>query len=174
MKTVIILLLLQGCFGAFDTIWFHEYKLRLPHSPTAQKELRLHAYRDFIYAVVFGSLAWTTYNGWYAWILGGLLLMEITITLQDFLEEDRTRKVPPGERVMHALMGIMYGAILMSLLPHIITGSELPTGFVQSSYGTLSWILTAFAIGVLFSGLRDLLATMTGSRLRRSMKAKRV
>jgi uncharacterized protein len=159
MKTALILLLVQGCLGAFDTIWYHEFKLRLPQSPAAQKELRLHAYRDFIYAAVFGSLAWITYDGLCIWILGGLLLVEIAITLKDFIEEDRTRKVPAGERAMHAMMGIVYGAILMRLLPQMALWSERPTGFAPSNYGMISWILTAFAISVLISGLRDLFAS---------------
>jgi uncharacterized protein len=124
--------------------------------------------------VVFGSLAWTTYKGLYAWFLGGLLFTEIIITLQDFIEEDRTRIVPPGERVMHALMGIVYGAIMTSLLPQIITWSEFATHFAASNNGAMSWILTAFAVGVFVSGVRDLLAATTGSRLRESLKAKRV
>ena len=157
MKTTLNLLLVQGCLGAFDTLWYHEFKLRLPQAPTAKEELRLHAYRDFIYAVVFGALAWATCNGIYAWVLCGLLFTEIIITLRDFVEEDRSRKVPAGERVMHALMGLVYGAILMSLLPQVATWVGLPTGIAIGHYGVKSWILTAFAVGVLISGVRDLM-----------------
>ena len=174
MKTTLILLLAQACLGAFDTIWFHECKLRLPQSAAAKKELRLHAYRHFIYAVVFGSLAWATYNGWYAWILCGLLAVEIAVTIQDFIEEDRSRQVPAGERVMHALMGIVYGAILTSLLPQIIRWSALATGFGQSSYGAMSRLLTGLAIGVGLSGLRDLLAATRRPQQRGSLEAKSV
>jgi phosphatidylglycerophosphate synthase len=158
MKTALILLLLQGCLGAFDTIYYHEFKLRLPDSPASQYELALHASRDFIYAVIFCSLAWATYNGVWVWALAALLLLEIIITLLDFIQEDRTRKVPAGERVMHAVMGIVYGAFLAHLLPQMIIGSRLPTGFTQQSYGWLSWLLTMMAAGVFLSGLRDLLA----------------
>jgi hypothetical protein len=174
MKTAVTLMLIQGCLGAFDTVWFHEFKLRLPQASTARKELRLHACRDFIYAVVFGSLAWATYHGFYAWILCGLLLAEIIITLQDFVEEDRSRRVPAGERVMHALMGMVYGAILTSLWPQIAAWSELPAGIAPARYGAMSWILTALAIGVLISGLRDLVAATRGSGQRAPMKAQGV
>src|SRR5438067_1467078 len=119
MKTALILLLLQGCLGAFDTLYYHEFKLGLPDSPAGQYELALHASRGFIYAVIFGSLAWTTYNGAWVWALAALLLLEIIITPLGFIQEDRTRKVPAGERVMPAVMGIVYGAFLAHLLPQM-------------------------------------------------------
>ncbi len=36
MKTSILLLLAQGVLGTFDTLWYHEYKLRLPHRHSAR------------------------------------------------------------------------------------------------------------------------------------------
>lgn len=49
MTTALTLFFIQGCLGAFDTLWYHEFKLRLPHAPKARRELSLHAFRDFIY-----------------------------------------------------------------------------------------------------------------------------
>jgi hypothetical protein len=164
MTTALTLLLVQGCLGAFDTLWYHELRLRLTHNPSARKELMLHSTRDFIYSVLFGSLAWLTWDGFWAVILAGLLIFEIIITFQDFLEEDRSRKVPAGERVMHALMGIMYGAFLAYLLPELIIWTQNPAGFTPKSYGLLSWLLTAMAAGVLFSGFRDLMAVWAGKK----------
>jgi uncharacterized protein len=158
MKTALLLLALQGALGAFDTLYYHEYRLRLANSLTARKELKLHAARDFIYAIIFGSLAWRSWNGLWAWPLVGLLTTEIVITLWDFLEEDRSRKVPPGERTTHAIMGLVYGAFLASLLPEILRASRLSSGFAPSDYGLMSWILSLMAIGVFVSGLRDIVA----------------
>lgn len=42
--------------GAFDTLYYHEYRLKLPHSGHTRIELRLHAARDFAYAIIIGSL----------------------------------------------------------------------------------------------------------------------
>lgn len=159
MTLVLEVLMLLGLLGAFDTLYYHEWRLRLPYNPAARKELRLHASRDFVYCIVFGSLAWTTWNG--AWILplGAILLFEVWITLTDFLEEDRTRHLPAGERVMHSLMGIVYGVFLALLFPQAASWTKLATGFGSASYGVISWILTVFAAGVLLSGLRDLRAS---------------
>ena len=49
MTTAIWLLFVQALLGAFDTLYYHEYRLRLPHGHAAKTELRLHAARDFAY-----------------------------------------------------------------------------------------------------------------------------
>jgi len=159
MTTALQVLLLLGALGALDTLYYHEWRLRLPETQSARRELRLHASRDFAYAIVFGSLAWVTWNGSWVWLLASILLFEIWVTLTDFIEEDRTRRLPAGERVMHALMGIVYGIFLSLLYPHAVQWSRLNAGFGPADYGAMSWILTAFAVGVLCSGVRDLLSS---------------
>jgi hypothetical protein len=81
------------------------------------------------------------------------------VTLTDFIEEDRTRKLPAGERVMHAVMGITYGIFLAMFFPHAVEWRRMATGFGPADYGGVSWILTLFAVGVFTSGVRDLLAS---------------
>jgi uncharacterized protein len=159
MTTALHVLVLLGLLGAFDTLYYHEWRLQLPETPTARRELRLHAARDFAYAIVFGSLAWITWNGSWVWPLAAILLFEVVVTLTDFIEEDRTRKLPAGERVMHALMGIVYGIFLTLLYPFAKDWSRLESGFEVTGYGVVSWVLTLFAAGVLASGLRDLSAS---------------
>ena len=153
-------LLVLGAMGALDTFYYHEWKLRLPETATARRELRLHASRDFAYAIVFGSLAWTTWNGLLVWPFAAILLFEIVVTLTDFIEEDRTRKLPAGERVMHAVMGIAYGVFLCLLYPQAVEWLRVDTGFGGANYGALSWVLTFFAAGVSMSGVRDLRASI--------------
>lgn len=158
MLTALLLLAAQGALGAFDTLYYHEYKLRLPAQKTARHELRLHAMRDFAYALLFGTIGWVTWCGLMAWLLLLVLLAEIVITLSDFLEEDRTRKLPPGERVMHAVMGILYGLFLAHLLPDVWQWRLARTGFHAVDYGPISRLLTFLAAGVLLSGIRDLVS----------------
>ena len=159
MTTALILLLTQGLLGAADTLWYHEWRLQLPRWTSARRELRLHASRDFAYAIVFGSLAWYTWDGLLAWALSGILLLEIAITLWDFVEEDLRRKLPAGERVMHTIMSIIYGAFLACLIPEMVAWSARATAFAAAEYGLISVLLTLMAVGVCVSGLRDLLAS---------------
>ena len=159
MRTAIWLLLLQASLGAFDTLYYHEYKLRLPHGDHTGLELRLHATRDFAYAVIIGSLGFVTWTGAFTCLLLGLLAAEICITLWDFIEEDKIRRLPPGERAMHAIMGIVYGAFLAFLVPEMIRWTALPTGFGARYHGFPAWLLLTLATGVFVSGVRDLIAS---------------
>ncbi|HEX9668341.1 MAG TPA: hypothetical protein VGC93_02545, partial [Thermoanaerobaculia bacterium] len=59
MKTALWMLALQGVIGAFDTVYYHEWRARLPaRGREMAAELRLHAARDVFYAVLFGTLPW--------------------------------------------------------------------------------------------------------------------
>ena len=87
------------------------YRLKLAHGAHTRVELRLHASRDFAYAIIIGSLGFVTWRGALAWVLLGLLLGEICITIWDFIEEDKVRRLPAGERAMHAIMGIVYRSV---------------------------------------------------------------
>ncbi len=160
MHIAIWLLLVQASLGAFDTLYYHEYKLKLAHGDHTSIELRLHAVRDFAYAVIIGTLGFATWQGAWAWVLAGLLLAEVVITLWDFIEEDKIRKLPPGERAMHSIMGIVYGAFLAYLVPELIRWSSMPTGFGTAYHGIPAWILLVIAIGVFVSGVRDLAASV--------------
>jgi uncharacterized protein len=159
MRTAIWLLLLQATLGAFDTLYYHEYRLKLAQGAHTRVELRLHASRDFAYAVIIGSLGFVTWHGGFAWVLLALLLGEICITLWDFVEEDKVRRLPAGERMMHAIMGIVYGAFLAFLIPQLFGWSKLATGFGLAYHGFPAWMLLALAAGVFASGVRDLIAS---------------
>jgi len=116
------LLATVGALGAFDTLYYHEWRARLPaHRALAASELALHAARDGLYAVVFATLPWLAWEGWWAGVLLVLLTGEIGLTLADFVVEVGARRtlggVDAGERVTHAVMGILYGAMIATLLP---------------------------------------------------------
>lgn len=159
MLITLYLLLTQGLLGAFDTLWYHEYQQQLPRNASAKVELRLHASRDFAYAIIFAALAWGQWHGAWAWLFLAILVFEIGITLWDFIEEDISRRLPAGERAMHTIMAIIYGAFLANLLPIVFGWVGHPTGMVAAGYGVLSWVLTGFAAGVFFSGIRDVVAS---------------
>jgi hypothetical protein len=164
LKEALYLLACQGLLGAFDTLWYHEYQQVLPQTRAAKTELRLHAARDFAYALVFGSLGWVQWHGTWACLFAAILIFEIGITLWDFVEEDQTRRLPAGERMMHTVMGIVYGAFLAHLIPQVISWRDRPTEFYPVDYGMLSRLLSFFAVGVFLSGIRDILASFRWTR----------
>ena len=166
MSVALWLLALQGIIGAFDTLYYHEWRARLPALGAAgASELKLHAVRDFLYGVLFGTLPWLAWHGRWILLLVGVLIAEIALTLTDFVVEITVRKplgdVYGGERITHAVMGILYGAMIASLIPTLIGWWKLPSALIVASTGVpsaLTWGLLTMAVGVGVSGIRDLYA----------------
>ena len=168
MTEALWLLAALGFLGAFDTFYYHEWRARLPaQGALAAPELKLHAARDFFYAVLFSTLPWLGWHGRWVWVLVAVIVIEIILTLWDFVVELAVRKPLggdyAGERVAHAFMGIVYGATIARMVPELIRWSSLPTGLVPVRYPVpegLVVLLLLMAAGVFLSGLRDLYAAL--------------
>ena len=168
MTVVLSLLAVQGLIGAFDTFYFHEWRARLPAGGAqTAPELRLHAWRSFLYAVIFATLPWVAWHGLWVVALVIVLFAEIVFTLWDFIVEIAVRKplgdVYGGERITHAIMGIVYGGMLAFLIPILYEWWWLPTALVVGplgEIGLLGWLLLVMALGVFLSGARDLYAAL--------------
>jgi uncharacterized protein (TIGR01777 family) len=156
----------QMLMGAFDTVYHHEATERLAWRPGQQVELTLHGVRNLLYAVLFAVLGWSEPRGGWAAGLLLLLLVELGITLWDFVEEDRTRSLPASERVTHTLLTLNYGVILALLVPWLWGNAAQPTALPPASYGAISWFCALAAFGVIVSGFRDLEAARRCRRLR--------
>jgi len=160
------LIAVQVALGAFDTLFHHELTERLAWRPSQKKELRLHGVRNLIYAALFVALGWCEAQGALAALVGGLLAVELVITLWDFVEEDMTRRLPASERITHTLLALNYGAILTLLAPVLIGWAARDTAVMAADHGLWSLFATAAAAGVAVFGLRDLAAAGRSERLR--------
>jgi hypothetical protein len=166
MRIALWIFAAQGVLGAFDTLYYHEWRARLPaRGQAAAPELKIHAARDFLYAVLFGTLPWLAWQGMFVLILAAVILAEIILTLWDFMVEISVRKslgdVYAGERVTHALMAILYGGALANLIPTLFSWWSLPSSLAVSPApipNSLRWSLLGMAAGVFVSGVRDLYA----------------
>lgn len=160
------LMIVQALMGAFDTLYHHELKVGLPRCPTARLELAIHSVRAVLYGVVFIGLAWYEWGGNWVLLLIGIVLIEVVLTLWDFVIEDNSRLLPGSERITHTLLAINGGAAFALL------ASELPEWYSHASefyaidYGWRSWFLTAAGVGVVLSGIRDGFAAWAVQRLR--------
>ncbi len=168
MVIALWLLALQGAIGAFDTLYYHEWQARLPgRGRAAARELQLHAARDVLYAALFATLPWIAWRGGWALGLAGIVVAEIVLTLWDFVVEVEVRRklggVAAGERVTHAVMGILYGAVLANLSATVLDWWQQPTGLVFDPPSIPAWLrggLSLLAVGVLASGVRDVYAAL--------------
>ncbi len=165
MNAVFLLLSLQSLLGAFDNLWHHEWQARLPQRVSARYELALHAAREALYGVVFLGLAWFEWRGAMAWVLAFILLAEVAITLADFLEEDRTRRLPPLERLLHTLLAICYGGFVALMVPVLRDWARMDTALHWQPQGGVSWLFTAYGVGVGAWSIRNLRAVLRLWRL---------
>jgi uncharacterized protein (TIGR01777 family) len=164
MSVFFTLITIQALLGALDNLWHHEITERLPAKRAAATELSLHAAREFLYAFVFVALAWYEWRGAWALLVAGVLLVEIVITITDFIVEDRTRRLPPSERVLHAVLALNYGVALAVLAPILLAWWSLPSEIVSVGYGAFSWMLALFSVGAFAWSVRNSVAVLRHRR----------
>ncbi|MBB3178031.1 TIGR01777 family oxidoreductase [Variovorax sp. Sphag1AA] len=155
MNTIFSVLMAQALLGAFDNLWHHELGARLPQRASARKELALHAAREAIYGLLFIGLAWFEWRGLWALLPAGLLSTELFITCADFLEEDRTRTLPPLERLLHTVLTVSFGVLVGLLAPVFLRWSASASAVVFVDHGLWSWCFTVGGIAVSIWSVRN-------------------
>jgi uncharacterized protein (TIGR01777 family) len=163
----------QALLGAFDNLWHHEWAAHLPHRISARRELALHAAREAIYGLLFLGLAWWRFEGLWAVGVAMLLATEVVITITDFLEEDRTRRLPPFERALHTVLALVYGVLLGGLAPVLWAGAQQPTSLQWAPHGLWSLFFSLAGGVVLLWSVRNALAVRGLRRAAQAVAAER-
>jgi hypothetical protein len=156
-SAVVDLAVIQGFLGATDTFVYHEFFLRLTKQPTARREQLLHGVRDALYAALYLQLGFFSVSGAAAVAVLALLAAEVAVTLTDFLEEDATRRLPRGERIMHSVIAILYGAFLANYVPVLIVAAGDPSG-ISAGVHALTPLFGVMSLGAALMAVRDLAA----------------
>ncbi|SES95457.1 TIGR01777 family oxidoreductase [Thorsellia anophelis] len=157
---VITLLIIQALLGAFDTIYHHEIRVALPQKRSARLELFIHSIRSMLYGLFFFLIAHFSMHGNWVFLMITIILIEIGLTLWDFIVEDNSRKLPAIERILHTILAINGGAIFGLYFVTLAQWHNFSTEIVSINLGWRGWVLTLFAVGVSISGIRDLLASL--------------
>ena len=95
--------------------------------------------------MLFVVLGWLEVHGIWALLVMAVLVVEVFITLVDFVEEDLSRKLPASERINHTLLALNYGAILALLEPVLAEWAGVPTALGFDSHGYWSLLVAAAA-----------------------------
>ena len=160
----VALLIAQAILGALDTLYHHELTVALPYRHSARLELSIHALRSCFYGILFLGMAHLAFQGAWAIVIALLFALEIGLTLWDFVVEDRSRKLPAIERIMHTVLAVNGGAFFALYGVQLAQWASLPTGLSAIDFGWRGWLLTLFAVGVTASGIRDGLAALRMQR----------
>lgn len=159
MELVLSLLVLHGVLGGLDVLLNHELAEGLPRQPGAAMEEALHAAREALFAALFVGLAWFEWHGAAAWLVAAVIACEVMVSTWDSVLEDRTRRLPPLERVLHVALLINLGAYAVLLAPHWLAWLALPNAVVPVSNGWQSLALSALGLAALIWSVRDALSS---------------
>lgn len=160
----LLFLVLHGLLGGVDVVINHELKERLPDNPKARKEVLLHSLREACFAIIFLSLAWLQWNGPWCYMIAAVILVEIFITSIDSLVEDRTRILPPFERLVHIALFINTGIYTVLLTMVLIDWQSLPSAVILINHGWLSIALTVLGLFAVAWAVRDAISYRKLSR----------
>ena len=162
MEIATYLLLALGLLGATDVFLFHTIAHGLRRHPDSRWELVTHSLRGPTYCALFLVVPNFQMQGTWCWMLVGLLVVDVGISVWDFWLERRSRDqlggLPTGEYLLHMVMAMVFGAMVISILAAVPRWVPLPTGIVYAPAAvpeTLRLVLGMMAIGVLVSGLQD-------------------
>ncbi|MGZ9057886.1 MAG: hypothetical protein ACXW13_01785 [Burkholderiaceae bacterium] len=160
LDAALLVLVVHGALGGFDTLYCHEWQARLPKQPWAARELGLHSTRSFLYAVIFIGLAWFEWHGAFAWLLLAVFAVEYAVTLIDAVVEDRTRRLSRVERLVHMILGGTTGAYIALVAYHAsMEWIGAPTRLQLTNHGVVSLILSIYGASVVVSAVRDVRAS---------------
>lgn len=151
-------LIAHGILAALDVVINHELVARLRSHPELWLEVRLHSFRELVFALVFGCLAWFEPHGLWAFALIALVFSEVLVSLVDTVLELDVRVLPRSERVLHVLLFINLGVIVALLSGDVGGWLAQPTALVPAERGLLGWILSLQAVGALGWAIRDALS----------------
>jgi len=166
IELFLYLFIAQALMGAFDTLYHHEFKVALSQKINARLELYIHSIRAVLYGVLFAGLAWFEWHGLWVGLLIGIVLVELGLTLWDFVVEDKTRLLPGSERITHTLLAINGGAMFVLIALLLPGWYAQDTALLAVDYGWRSWFLFIAGMGVGLSGVRDAFAAWQIQRLK--------
>jgi hypothetical protein len=145
MTLILYSLIFHAAVGGLDVIFNHEISEHLPQQPSAVTEESLHSVRELLFGLLFVSLAWFEWRGAFIWLIIAIILAEIAVSTWDSVVEDRTRRLPAAERVMHTFLFINVGIYSTLLAPTLTEWHALPTELHVVDNGIPGRILSIFS-----------------------------
>ena len=167
MQTATYLLLILGFLGAADIALYHSISHGIRSHAESRHELVVHSLRGPTYFALFLLVPNVAMRGAWFWALIALFVVDLGISIWDFLIEKKSRRqlggLPSGEYVLHIVMAMVFGALVASVFFGAGDWATQPTrlAFEPVAVPTLlRYALGVMALGVLLSGFQDALAAV--------------
>lgn len=174
MEIPTYLLLVIGILGATDILLYHAISHGIRTHAHSWKELVTHSLRGPTYAFLFIVIPNFSMNGKWFWVLIAILIMDVAISLFDFIYERESRDffggLPTGEYILHFIIAMLFGAFFMALVDRSAawTGNETS---IEYSPAPVPWmiriVMVIMAICVFYSGIVDAIASWKMFRKRK-------
>lgn len=174
MLTATCILLILGVLGGTDILLYHSVSHGIRTHVDSREELIVHSLRGPTYATLFVLLPNFALHGGYFWMLMGLFVIDVGISIWDFLIERKSREflggLPSGEYVLHMIMAMLFGALVTSVCLQAGAWAAMPTSLTYAPVpglpALLRLLMAVMAVTVLYSGALDALAAL---RLRKNL-----
>lgn len=178
MQAATYILFVMGLLGAADILLYHSISHGIRSHVDSRLELVTHSLRGPIYAALFVLVPNFTMQGAWFWVLMGILLADVGVSLADFLLERPSRAffggLPTGEYVLHIAMAMLFGALVTSLLfgagawAWMGTRLAYEPALVPSLLRAVMGVMAFFVLG---TGALDALAVVRLGRTRPAIAA---
>jgi hypothetical protein len=167
MAVATYVLLALGFLGATDIAVYHTLAHGIRHHVNCRTELVVHSLRGPTYALLFILIPNFVLQGAWFWLLVGLFVFDLAISIADFSLEGQSRRffggLPTGEYVLHIFLAMLFGALVMAVALEVGHWATMPT---RLSYqpAQVPWLLRCLMMimaGLVFaSGVQDAVAAV--------------
>lgn len=171
MEAATYILFLLGCLGATDILLYHSVSHGIRSHHDSRFELMVHSLRGPTYAALFLLVPNVALHGGFFWLLIGIFVFDVCISLGDFIIERASREffggLPTGEYVLHIILAMLFGALVTSVFYGVGGWAALPTHISYEPAavpGLLRAVMAVMAIFVLGSGAMDALSAVRLTR----------
>jgi hypothetical protein len=171
MAVATIILFILGVLGAIDILLYHSVSHGIRSHEDSRLELITHSLRGPTYTALFLLVPNFAMQGAFFWLLIGIFVFDVAISLGDFILEAASREffggLPSGEYVLHTILAMLFGALVTSVFYSVGHWATMPTrlAYEPAAVPDLLRALLAFmAVFVFWSGAMDLLAAIRLSK----------
>jgi hypothetical protein len=165
MEVATYILFILGCLGATDILLYHSVSHGIRSHHDSRFELVVHSLRGPTYAALFILVPNFAMQGGFFWMLIGIFVFDVCISLGDFMIERASREffggLPTGEYVLHIILAMLFGALVTSVFYSAGNWAALPTRLAYEPAdvpGLLRALMVFMAVLVFGSGAMDLRA----------------